>query len=55
MPVAEGDLVMFPGWLDHEVPINQSDADRVSIAFNVMFRNYGEAMSRPMRKGTAGG
>lgn len=55
MPVAEGDLVMFPGWLDHEVPINQSDADRVSVAFNVMFRDYGEAMSRPMWKGTAGG
>jgi uncharacterized protein (TIGR02466 family) len=55
MPVAEGDLVMFPSWLDHEVPINQSNADRVSIAFNVMFRNYGEAMSSPMWKGTAGG
>ena len=22
LPVAEGDLVIFPGWLDHEVPIN---------------------------------
>lgn len=31
----EGRLVMFPSWLDHYVEMNESDEDRISIAFNV--------------------
>lgn len=35
-------LVIFPSWLPHEVPINDSDKDRTSISFNVMMRGrYG--------------
>eukprot|EP00455_Lapot_gusevi_P023874 TRINITY_DN2479_c0_g1_i2.p1 TRINITY_DN2479_c0_g1~~TRINITY_DN2479_c0_g1_i2.p1 ORF type:complete len:311 (-),score=39.29 TRINITY_DN2479_c0_g1_i2:43-975(-) len=30
-----GDLVMFPGWLQHEVAATQGDAERISLAFNV--------------------
>lgn len=30
-----GMLVIFPAWLLHAVAANQSDADRVSVAFNV--------------------
>ena len=31
-------LLIFPAWLDHEVGINNSDRDRLSISFNVMLR-----------------
>ena len=31
----QGDLFLFPGWLPHQVLPNRSDADRISIAFNL--------------------
>lgn len=31
-----GRMYVFPGWLEHGVEENQSDQDRVSIAFNVL-------------------
>jgi len=31
-------LVIFPAWVDHEVSVNTSSKDRISIAFNVMLR-----------------
>lgn len=34
----EGRMYIFPGWLEHGVEINESDQDRVSIAFNVLAR-----------------
>lgn len=33
-----GRMYVFPGWLEHGVEINESDEDRVSIAFNVLAR-----------------
>lgn len=33
--VKSGDLVMFPGYLKHSVKPNQSDADRLVLAFNI--------------------
>lgn len=30
----EGRLIMFPGWLSHEVEINKSKSPRVSLSFN---------------------
>ncbi len=30
-----GTLVIFPSWLEHGVNQNLSDADRISIAFNI--------------------
>ena len=33
--IEEGVLVLFPGWLYHEVPVNTSDKDRVVISFNI--------------------
>ena len=47
VPVKSGMLVMFPAWLPHFVPANQSTTDRISISFNVMFKSYGETISRP--------
>lgn len=33
---AEGRMILFPAWLPHEVGINLSDEDRISISFNVL-------------------
>ena len=30
----ENKMIMFPSWVDHYVEPNQSDEDRISIAFN---------------------
>ena len=61
VPAKEGRLVLFPAWLSHSVPVNVSDAERVSISFNIMFSDYTETMSAtlwekgsaPIRKKTA--
>lgn len=41
IPPATGQLVMFPGWLEHGVSQNLSDSDRISIAFNTEFIDNG--------------
>ena len=33
--VAEGDLLIFPGYLPHKVATNESDEDRIVVSFNV--------------------
>ena len=33
-----GDLIIFPGWLSHEVEPNLDDEDRISIAFNINYK-----------------
>ena len=33
-----GKLLMFPSWLEHGVPINTSDEDRISMSFNFDLR-----------------
>jgi len=48
--VSPGTLVMFPAWLEHSVDPNQSGDSRVSIAFNIMFSNFSETISRPRWK-----
>ncbi len=30
-----GNLVLFPGWLEHSVTANNTDEDRIAIAFNI--------------------
>ncbi len=34
----EGRMYIFPSWLEHGVESNESDEDRISIAFNVLAR-----------------
>jgi uncharacterized protein (TIGR02466 family) len=34
-----GMLLLFPSWLEHSVPTNWSDEERVSLAFNISMRN----------------
>ena len=33
-------MVLFPSWLKHTVPSNDGQTERISIAFNLMFRDY---------------
>ncbi len=47
----EGRMVLFPAWLAHGVPVNRSDRDRISIAFNIMFSSFTETMSKTKWKG----
>jgi uncharacterized protein (TIGR02466 family) len=35
----EGDIILFPGWLEHSVEPNRDKEDRISIAFNASW-NY---------------
>jgi uncharacterized protein (TIGR02466 family) len=32
-----GEFIIFPSWLEHSVEINDSEEERVSVAFNVVF------------------
>lgn len=50
--VQPGRLVLFPAWLSHSVPLNRTNQERVSIAFNAMFTEFGETMSGTLWKGT---
>lgn len=46
--VANGNLLMFPSYLEHSVDANTSDAERVSISFNIMFASITEKLSKPL-------
>lgn len=35
LPPSPGKLVLFPGWTEHFVGPNQTDEDRIAIAFNI--------------------
>jgi uncharacterized protein (TIGR02466 family) len=50
--VVPGRLIFFPAWLSHAVPMNRSSEERVSIAFNLMFKAYVEQASPPLWQGT---
>jgi uncharacterized protein (TIGR02466 family) len=46
--VKDGTLVVFPSWLRHSVDANTSEAERISISFNVMFAAFTENLSKPL-------
>lgn len=35
----QGDILVFPSWIDHGVEQNMSDEDRISFAFNIRVRH----------------
>ena len=35
----EGKILLFPGWLKHGVKTNNTDNTRISLAFNIYFKN----------------
>lgn len=49
-----GRLLVFPAWLGHAVPTNRSQQNRISMSFNLMFRNYAEELSAPLWQGVTG-
>jgi len=49
-----GRMLIFPAWLKHSVPSNQSDSERISISFNLMFEKFSETMASPLWEATAG-
>ncbi len=46
--VSEGTLLMFPAYLCHSVSRNESDKNRISISFNLMFSLFAENLSEPL-------
>jgi uncharacterized protein (TIGR02466 family) len=46
--VAVGTLLVFPAWLPHSVDSNASEANRVSVSFNVMLRDFAAALAKPL-------
>lgn len=46
--VKDGTLLLFPSWLRHSVDANTSEAERISISFNVMFASFTENLSKPL-------
>ncbi len=46
--VEDGTLLLFPAWLEHSVDANQSDEERISVSFNIMFSSFTETMSKPL-------
>lgn len=49
--VEEGELLTFPGWLQHSVDPNRSTGLRISVSFNVMFTGYADLMGPPQWRG----
>jgi uncharacterized protein (TIGR02466 family) len=39
-PSVTNRLLMFPSWLQHYVPINKTNKNRISIAFNLMYKGF---------------
>lgn len=37
-PVEEGDMIMFPSWLDHFIPPHKNNTLRITVPLNVMLR-----------------
>ena len=43
---------MFPAWLAHSVPTNESSEVRISISFNIIFSQFSEEVAPPQWGGT---
>lgn len=41
MEISSGELILFPSWLIHSVPVNNVNFDRWSLAFNTMTSKLG--------------
>jgi uncharacterized protein (TIGR02466 family) len=46
-----GRLALFPAWLMHDVPINSSERERITVSFNLMFPQFTERMAMPLWQG----
>ncbi len=50
LSVAPGDLMLWYSWFKHQVPPNDSDEDRYTASFNLMFSDFTERHSPPMKQ-----
>jgi len=50
--VKPGRLLVFPSWLAHSVSANRSQENRISISFNLMFKDYARDVSPTLWEGT---
>jgi uncharacterized protein (TIGR02466 family) len=46
--IKNGTLLVFPAYLQHSVGPNESDGERISISFNVMFSSFTENVAKPL-------
>jgi uncharacterized protein (TIGR02466 family) len=46
--VTNGTLLMFPSYLTHSVSPSESNEQRISVSFNLMFSLFAETLSKPM-------
>jgi ectoine hydroxylase-related dioxygenase (phytanoyl-CoA dioxygenase family) len=46
--VKNGTLLIFPAYLQHSVDTNTSEAERISISFNIMFSAFTGNLSKPL-------
>jgi uncharacterized protein (TIGR02466 family) len=46
--VKPGTMLLFPAYLPHSVDANASEAERISISFNIMFSSFAETLSKPL-------
>ncbi len=46
--VNNGTLLLFPAYLQHSVDANNSEIERVSISFNLMFSSFTKNLSKPL-------
>ncbi len=46
--VDSGTLLVFPSYLQHSVESNNSDRERISISFNIMFSSFTENLCKPL-------
>jgi uncharacterized protein (TIGR02466 family) len=46
--VHDGTLLLFPSYLEHSVDENRSDAERISISFNLMFSSFAQRLAKPL-------
>ncbi len=55
LTIKPGRLLVFPAWLSHSVPANRSSENRISISFNLMFKDYARDVSPTLWEGTEQG
>ena len=46
--VMNGNLLMFPSYLEHSVNANTCSEERISISFNIMFSSFAQSLSKPL-------
>jgi uncharacterized protein (TIGR02466 family) len=46
--VKDGAMLVFPAYLQQSVDASASEAERISISFNIMFSSFTKSLSKPL-------